>query len=193
MYQFSGVFFYTVSYRNPKLSMRFFWVKLHIKFTFHRHDPYGSGVTCPWIFYYRTYAGNSFLGFFSTPFHIGTWNFPWGSSELSYTSSSHFIVLTPMVSELCALGFITIGHMHVTVFRGIFYTVSHRNLKPFMRFFCVKLHIEFAFHHHDLCGSEVIFYCKTYAWNSFLSPKAGPLVMASITPASSYLLIGRQI
>jgi hypothetical protein len=50
------VFFYTVSYRNLKLSMRFFWVKLHIKFTFHRRDHNGSGVMCPWSFYYRTYA-----------------------------------------------------------------------------------------------------------------------------------------
>jgi hypothetical protein len=59
------------------------------------------------------------------------------SSESSYTSSSHFIIVTPMVTELRALGFFTIGHMHVIVFLG------------------------------------------------FLSPKAGPLVMASITPASS--------
>jgi hypothetical protein len=28
--------------------------------------------------------------------------------------------VTPMVPELLALGFFTIGHMHVTVFRGIF-------------------------------------------------------------------------
>jgi hypothetical protein len=113
-------FFYTVSYRNLKLSMRFFWVKLHIEFAFHCLDPYGSGVTCPWIFYYRTYACNSFPGFFSTPFHIGTWNFPWGSSELSYTLSSRFIIVTPMVRELRALRFFTIGHMHVPVSRGIF-------------------------------------------------------------------------
>jgi hypothetical protein len=48
------------------------------------------------------------------------------------------MIVTPMVPELRALRFFTIGHMHVTVFRG------------------------------------------------FLSPKAGPLVMASITPASSF-------
>jgi hypothetical protein len=170
--------------------MRFFRVKLHIEFVFHRLDPYGSRVACPWIFYHRTYACKSFPGYFSTPFHIGTWNFPWGFSELSNTLSSLFIVVTSMVSELCALGFITIGHMHVTVFRGFFYTVSHRNLKLFMRFFCVKLHIEFAFRYRDPYGSGVkcpwIFYHKTYACNSFLSPKAGPLVMASITPASSW-------
>jgi hypothetical protein len=59
-------------------------------------------------------------------------------SELSYTLSSHFIIVTPMVPELRVLRFFTIGHMHVTVFRG------------------------------------------------FLSPKAEPLVMASITPASSF-------
>jgi hypothetical protein len=59
-----------------------------------------------------------------------------------------------------------------------------------MRFFCVKLRIKFAFHHRDPYGSGVkcpwIFYYRTYACNSFLLPKAGPLVMASITPASSY-------
>jgi hypothetical protein len=49
--------------------------------------------------------------------------------------------MTLMVLELSALGFFTIGHMHVTL----------------------------------------------YACNTFLSPKAGPLVMASITPASSFL------
>jgi hypothetical protein len=37
------------------------YLKLHIEFAFHRLNPYGSGVTCPWIFYYRTYACNSFL------------------------------------------------------------------------------------------------------------------------------------
>jgi hypothetical protein len=117
---FRDFFFYTVSYRNPKLSMRFFWVKLHIEFAFHRRDPYGSGVTLPWIFYYRTYACNSFRGFFSTPFHIGTRNFPWGFSDLSYTSCLRFIVVTTMVPELHALGFFTVGHTHVTVSRGIF-------------------------------------------------------------------------
>jgi hypothetical protein len=110
---------------------------LHIEFAFHRLDPYGSGVTCPWIFYYRTYACNSFAGYF-------------------------------------------------------FYTVSHRNLKLSRRFFCVKLHIEFTFHHRDPYGYGVncpwILCYKTYACNSFLSPIAGPLVMASITPASSFFL-----
>jgi hypothetical protein len=129
---FRGVF-YTVSYRNLKLSMRFFCFKSHIKFAFRCRDPYGPGVICPWIFYYWTYACNSFPGvflhrlleepetfhevfwvkshievsfrcrdnygfrvtcswifsygvyvcnsfpgFFSTPCHIRTWNFPWG-------------------------------------------------------------------------------------------------------------------
>jgi hypothetical protein len=58
-----------------------------------------------------------------------------------------------------------------------------------MRFFCVKIHIEFTFHYRDSYGSGVkcpwIFYYRTYACYTFLSPKAGPLVMASITPASS--------
>jgi hypothetical protein len=58
-----------------------------------------------------------------------------------------------------------------------------------MRFLCVKIHIEFTFHYRDPYGSGVtcpwIFYYRTYACNTFLSPKAGPLVMASITPASS--------
>jgi hypothetical protein len=36
-------------------------LKLHIEFTFHYRDPYGSGVKCPWIFYYKTYACNRFL------------------------------------------------------------------------------------------------------------------------------------
>jgi hypothetical protein len=43
-----------------------------------------------------------FQGFF----YIGTWNFPWFSSELSYISSSCFIIMTPMVPELCALRFL---------------------------------------------------------------------------------------
>jgi hypothetical protein len=79
MYQFSEVFFYTISYRNLKLSMRFF--------------------------------------------------------ELCYTSSLHFIVLTPMVLELRALGFFTIGHMHVTVFRG--FLLHHFIYEPetFHKFF----------------------------------------------------------
>jgi hypothetical protein len=105
--------------------MKFFWVKLHIEFAFHFRDPYGSEVACPWIFYYRTYACNSFPGFFSTPFHIRTWNFPWGSSELSYTLSSRFFIMTPMVPELHALRFFTIGRMHVTVFRVFFSTLFH--------------------------------------------------------------------
>jgi hypothetical protein len=41
--------------------MTFFWVKLHIEFTFHHRDPYGSGVQCPWNFYYRTYECNTIL------------------------------------------------------------------------------------------------------------------------------------
>jgi hypothetical protein len=45
--------------------MWFFWGKLHIKVTFRRGDHFGSGVTSPWIFYYRTYAGNTFQGVFS--------------------------------------------------------------------------------------------------------------------------------
>jgi hypothetical protein len=44
-------------------------------------------------------------------------------------------MVTTMVLELCALGFFTIGHMHVIVFWGGFYTVSYRNLKLSMRFF----------------------------------------------------------
>jgi hypothetical protein len=63
--------------------------------------------------------------FFYTPFHIGTWNFPWGSSEVSYTSSSRFIIVTLMVPELCALRFFTIGHKHATVFRVFFSTQFH--------------------------------------------------------------------
>jgi hypothetical protein len=122
---------------------------------------------------------------------IRTWNFPWGFSELSHSLSLHFIVVTIMVLELCALGFFTIGHMHETVFWVFFYTVSYRNPKLFMRFFWVKLHIEFTFHHRDPYGSGVkcpwTFYYRTYACNSFPSPKAGPLVMASITHASSCL------
>jgi hypothetical protein len=70
MWPMGLLFFYTILYRNLKLSMRFF--------------------------------------------------------ELSYTSSLHFIVLTPMVPELRALGFFTIGHMHVAVFWGSF---LHRFIK----------------------------------------------------------------
>jgi hypothetical protein len=61
-------------------------------------------------------------------FHIGTWNFLWGFSVLRYTSSSHFIVMTPMVLEFSALGFFTIGHMHVTVTKsGAFSDVFHHS------------------------------------------------------------------
>jgi hypothetical protein len=94
------VFFYTISYRNLKLSMGFFWVRLHIELAFYRRGPYGFGVMCLWIYNYRTYECNSFPGVF-------------------------------------------------------FYTVSHRNLERFMRFLCVKLHIEFALNHRDPYGSGV--------------------------------------
>jgi hypothetical protein len=36
--------------------------------------------------------------------------------ELNYTSSSRFIIMTPMVVELSALVFFTMGYMNVTVF-----------------------------------------------------------------------------
>jgi hypothetical protein len=62
-----------------------------------------------------------FSGVFSTPFHIGTWNFAWGFPQLHYTSSSHFVIVTTMVLELCALGFFTLGHMYVTVFSTPFH------------------------------------------------------------------------
>ena len=112
-----------------------------------------------------------FPGFFSTPFHTATWNFAWGFSELCYTSSSRFVIVTTTVPELRALGFFTLGHMHVPVFRGFFYTVSYRNLKLCMRVSSVTLHIEFAFRHRDHYGSGVmcpwIFYSRTYVCNSF--------------------------
>jgi hypothetical protein len=77
---------------------------MNSEFAFHRLDPYCSGVKCFCTFYYRTYACNSFLEFFfPTPFHIGTWNFLWGFSELRYTSSLHFIVIPLMGAELGAL------------------------------------------------------------------------------------------
>jgi hypothetical protein len=109
-------FLYIVSYRNLKLSMRFFWVKLDIEFAFHHRYPYGFRVMCPWIYHYRKYACNSFPGYFSTLFHIGTCNFIWVFFVLRYTSSLCFIIVIPMVLELSALGFFTIGHMHVIVF-----------------------------------------------------------------------------
>ena len=96
-----------------------------------------------------------FPGFFSTPFHTATWNFAWGFSELCYTSSSRFVIVTTTVPELRALGFFTLGHMHVPVFRGFFYTVSYRNLKLCMRVSSVTLHIEFAFRHRDHYSSEL--------------------------------------
>jgi hypothetical protein len=105
-------FFYTISYRNLKLSMRFFWVKLHIEFAFHRRKPYGSRVTCPWIFYYRTYACNSFPGFFYTVSYRNlklSMSFFWFQLHIR-------VVVTLMVPELRALGLFTIGNMHVTVF-----------------------------------------------------------------------------
>jgi hypothetical protein len=55
-----------------------------------------------------------FRGFFYTLSHIGTWNFPCGFSEVSYISTSRFVVLTSLVLELRALGYFTMGHMHAT-------------------------------------------------------------------------------
>jgi hypothetical protein len=96
---------------------RFLLVTLDTEFAFHRLNPYGSRLRCPCTFYYRTYACNSFLEvFFPTPFHIETWNFLWGFSELRYTWSLYFILMTLMVPELRALVLFTIGHMHLTVF-----------------------------------------------------------------------------
>jgi hypothetical protein len=118
------------------------------------------------FFYYKTYACNSFPGvFFSTPFHIRTWNFLWSFSEWSYTSSSCFIFVTTMVPELLALGFL---QMHAKQFSKVFfYTVSYRNLKLSMKFFWVQLHIEIAFHRRDHNGSGVtcpwIFYYRAYS------------------------------
>jgi hypothetical protein len=147
--------------------MKFFWVKLHIEFTFYYRDPYGSGVACPWIFYYRTYACNSFPGFFSTPFHIGTWNFPWGSSELCDTSSSSFIIVTPMVPELCALRFFTIRHACNSFPVFFFSTPSHNGTWNFP---WGSSELSYT-HHRDPYGSGVacpwIFYYSTYACNSF--------------------------
>jgi type IV secretory pathway VirB3-like protein len=48
--KFSKVFFYTVSYRNLKLSTRFFWgalCKLRIEFVFRSRDHYGPGESRP--------------------------------------------------------------------------------------------------------------------------------------------------
>jgi hypothetical protein len=74
-------------------------------------------------------------------------------------------------------------------FPGFFLTSFHIGTWTFL----VKLHIEFTFNHHDFYFITVvpeytrpwIFYYRTYACNSFPSPKVGPLVMPSITPASS--------
>jgi hypothetical protein len=123
-----------------------------------------------------------FRGFFSTPYHIGTWNFPWGSSELSYTWSSRFIIVTPMVPELCALRFFTIGHMHVKVFRVFF---LHRIISSELSY-TSSSHFIIVIHMVPELPALGFFFHRTYACNSFLSPKAGPLVMASITPASSF-------
>jgi hypothetical protein len=82
---------------------------------------------------------------FSTLSYIETSNFPWRSSESSHTSSSLFIVVTPMVMELRALGY-SMRHMHVTVSSCFFYTsVSYKNLKLSMRFFLFKSHIDSHF------------------------------------------------
>jgi hypothetical protein len=64
MLQFLEVFSYTVSYRNLKLFIRFFWVTLHSDFAFHRNAPYWSRVTCLCTFYCRTYSCNSYRFFF---------------------------------------------------------------------------------------------------------------------------------
>jgi hypothetical protein len=58
------IFFYTVSYRNLKLSIRFFWRKLHIEFAFRHRDHFGSGVTCPLIFFTLGHACNRIPGGF---------------------------------------------------------------------------------------------------------------------------------
>jgi hypothetical protein len=139
--------------------MKFLWVKLHIEFAFHHRDPYGSGVVCPWIFYKGHMHVTLFWGIFLHRFiYIGTWNFPWSSSQLSYTSSSHFIIMTPMVPELRALGFYACNS-----FLENFSTPFHIGTWNFQ----VKLHIEFTFHCLDPYGSRVmcpwIFYYRTCA------------------------------
>jgi hypothetical protein len=89
-------------------------------------------------------------------------------SELSYISSSPFIIVTSMVQKVCALRFFLLwtyacNNIPVLFF---FYTISYRNLELSTRFFKVKLRIEFAFHHRDHYGSRVkcpsIFYYRTY-------------------------------
>jgi hypothetical protein len=149
------------------------------------------------FFYYRTYACNSFPGFFSTLFQIGTWNFPWSSSALSFTLSLHFIIVTPMVLELRALGFFTIGHMHVTVFQGFFSTPFHIGTWNFP---WSSSELSYTSSSHFIIITPMVpelralgFFTKGHmhvtVFRGFLSPKAGPLVMASITPASSFNLL----
>jgi hypothetical protein len=73
---------------------------------------------CPWWSVHVCICQKwSFPGIFSALFQIGTWNFPLGFSELSFTSSLCFIILATAIPELLALGFFfTIEHMHVAVF-----------------------------------------------------------------------------
>jgi hypothetical protein len=85
-----------------------------------------------------------------------TCNFRRGFHELSYTLSLRFIVVTIMVLELRILGVFTIGQNYAcNSFLGVFYNIRYRNLQILMRFFLVKLHIEFTFHRHDHYGSRV--------------------------------------
>jgi hypothetical protein len=116
-------FFYTVSQRNLNLSMRFFWVKLHIEFAFRHLDQFCSGVTCPACVRPKW----SFPGVFSTPFHIGTWNFQCDFSDVTYISSLCFVLVTTLVLELSSSWFSAIGRMHGTVF---LFFLHHLILEP---------------------------------------------------------------
>jgi hypothetical protein len=96
--------------------------KLHIKFAFCRFCHLCSGVMCPWIFYCRTYACNSFPGLFSILSHVGTWNFSfmrflWDKLhiKLSFHCRDHF-----GSGVMCPWIFHYRTYMHVTVLRDFF-------------------------------------------------------------------------
>jgi hypothetical protein len=187
------VFFYTVSYRNLKLFMRFFWVVLHTEFVFHCRDPYDSGPGYVPLDFFT--IGHMHVMVFRVFFYTVSYmnlklsmRFFWVKVQIEFA----FYRRDPYGSVvICPWIFFYYRTYACNSFPWIFfYTVSYRNLKLFMKFFWVKLHFEFAFHLRDPNGSGVtclwiLFYYRTYACNSFPSAKAGRLVMVSTTPASS--------
>jgi hypothetical protein len=132
--------------------------KIHIEFAFRCGDLLGSGVICPWIFYYRTFACNSFP-FFSTLSHNRTCNFPWGFSEVSFISSSRFIMVTTFGSRVICPWISYFRTYACNSFPMLFSTPSHIKTwnSNFIWFFWGKLHIEFT----SCCGDNLFIHIQS--------------------------------